>query len=190
MLFKSDLETQGDRLLAMIKAAVDGLQHLDRLLPAVHALGHRHAGYGVREAHRATVGAALLWTLERGLGNTFSADLRDAWTTVYGALAAAMQQDARTDPTAPPLAAAACTIRTIAPVWEVRTTRALPKVPSRGRAGRATFFASGERNHGTATAFGSPAPCDAAADVGLPVRPAASADGAARAPVAPPLRPA
>ena len=105
-LFKGDLGTQGDRLLAMIKAAVDGLERLDRLLPVVHALGHRHRGYGVRDAHYATVGAALLWTLERGLGSGFGTDVRDAWTAVYGTLAAAMQQGARGERAAP-LAAAA-----------------------------------------------------------------------------------
>ena len=100
-LFKGDLGTQGDRLLAMIKAAVDGLERLDRLLPVVHALGQRHGGYGVRGAHYATVGTALLWTLERGLGAAFSADVREAWTTVYGTLAAAMQDGARSDHAAP-----------------------------------------------------------------------------------------
>ena len=97
ILFKGDLGTQGDRLLAMIKAAVDGLEHIDRLLPVVHALGHRHAGYGVRNAHYATVGTALLWTLERGLDGAFSADVREAWTAVYSTLAAAMQQGAGSD---------------------------------------------------------------------------------------------
>ncbi|MEO6746838.1 MAG: globin family protein [Caldimonas sp.] len=105
-LFKGDLGIQGKRLLAMIKAAVDGLDRVDQLLPVVHALGQRHGGYGVRDAHYATVGTALLWTLDRGLGSAFNVDVRDAWTAVYGTLAAAMQHGARSDRAAPALAAA------------------------------------------------------------------------------------
>jgi hemoglobin-like flavoprotein len=32
---------------------------LDQIVPAVQALGRRHAGYGVREPHYATVGRGL-----------------------------------------------------------------------------------------------------------------------------------
>ena len=69
---------------------------LDQILPAVEALGRRHAGYGVREGHYATVGAALLWTLEQGLGDAFTTDVRKAWTTAYGTLASVMIEAGRT----------------------------------------------------------------------------------------------
>ena len=63
----------------------------------MQALGRRHAGYGVREEHYATVGAALLWTLEQGLGDTFTTPVRDAWATAYGTLASVMIEAASTD---------------------------------------------------------------------------------------------
>ena len=50
----------------------------------MQALGRRHAGYGVRPEHYDTVGAALLWTLEQGLGDAFTDDVRAAWAEAYG----------------------------------------------------------------------------------------------------------
>jgi hemoglobin-like flavoprotein len=77
-LFKGDMRQQGQMLMSMIGAAVNGLKNLDALVPVVRQLGARHAGYGVRDAHYATVGAALLWTLEQGLGDAFTPAVRDA----------------------------------------------------------------------------------------------------------------
>jgi hemoglobin-like flavoprotein len=78
-----------------ITAAVKGLDRLDQLVPVVEQLGRRHADYGVIDAHYDTVGSALLWTLEMGLGHAFTADVKDAWATVYGLLATTMKEAAR-----------------------------------------------------------------------------------------------
>jgi nitric oxide dioxygenase len=93
-LFRGDLKAQGRALMGMIKVVVEGLDRLDQLVPAVQALGRRHAGYGVRDEHYATVGAALLWTLEQGLGDAFTPETRAAWAIAYGVLATTMQQAA------------------------------------------------------------------------------------------------
>jgi hemoglobin-like flavoprotein len=93
-LFKGDLGEQKRKLMAMIGVAVKGLTQLEALLPAVRDLGRRHAGYGVQAKDYATVGSALLWTLEQGLGQAFTPETRDAWTEVYGILATTMQQGA------------------------------------------------------------------------------------------------
>jgi hemoglobin-like flavoprotein len=53
-------------------------------------LGQRHAGYGVKEQDYETVGQALLWTLEQGLGAGFTPDVREAWTTLYQLVAGVM----------------------------------------------------------------------------------------------------
>ena len=66
-LFPSDLRDQKRKLMQMIATAVGGLNNLDKIIPAVKALGARHSGYGVTAAHYAIVGETLLWTLERGL---------------------------------------------------------------------------------------------------------------------------
>jgi hemoglobin-like flavoprotein len=94
-LFKSELTEQGRKLMQMIGVAVRGLDRLDELVPAVRDLGTRHAAYGVKDGHYETVGAALLWTLERGLGPEFTPEVEEAWVAVYRLLAATMKDAAR-----------------------------------------------------------------------------------------------
>jgi hemoglobin-like flavoprotein len=93
-MFPADLKAQKLKLMAMIAAAVGGLDDLGALVPTVKALGARHAGYGVTASLYGTVAAALIWTLERGLGDEFTADVRAAWTEVYMVLADTMQAGA------------------------------------------------------------------------------------------------
>ena len=78
----------------MIGTAVRGLERWDRLVPALHALGERHVGYGVKDADYHLVGAALLWTLEEGLGDAFTDEVRIAWVRTYTALADVMKRGA------------------------------------------------------------------------------------------------
>jgi nitric oxide dioxygenase len=47
---------------------VKGLGNLEQVLPAASALAKRHVSYGAKAEHYPVVGAALLWTLEKGLG--------------------------------------------------------------------------------------------------------------------------
>lgn len=94
MLFRGDLREQGQKVMAMISFTVNGLARLDQLVPTVKALGRRHAAYGVRPEHYYTVGAALLWTLEQGLGAAFTPAVRDAWVAAYGVLASTMRDAA------------------------------------------------------------------------------------------------
>ena len=92
-LFRStDMEKQRKVLMQTLTVVVKSLDKLDTILPAVQALGRRHAGYGVRAEHYETVGVALLWTLERGLGETFDEETREAWATAYGTLASVMME--------------------------------------------------------------------------------------------------
>jgi nitric oxide dioxygenase len=89
-MFPQDLSEQKKKLMAMLGSVVAGLNRIDTLMPAVRALGQRHAGYGVYEEHFAPVGAALLWTLETGLGDAFTAEVKEAWATAYRVLATVM----------------------------------------------------------------------------------------------------
>ncbi len=93
-MFKGDMTEQGAKLMRMIGIAVDGLTNLDSIVPAVENLGVRHIAYGVKDEHYDTVGAALLWTLEQGLGDAFTPDVKQAWTEVYTLLAQVMQDAA------------------------------------------------------------------------------------------------
>jgi hemoglobin-like flavoprotein len=93
-LFKSDMAEQGKKLMQMIGVAVAGLDRPAELLPAVRLLGARHAGYGVKDEHYDTVAAALVWTLEQGLGADFTPEVKNAWVTVYGLLSVTMKEAA------------------------------------------------------------------------------------------------
>jgi hemoglobin-like flavoprotein len=94
-MFKGDMREQGRKLIAMMSVAVNGLAQIETLTPVIEVLGRRHAGYGVKDEHYATVVAALLWALEQGLGARFTPDVKDAWAAAYGLLASTMQGAAR-----------------------------------------------------------------------------------------------
>lgn len=86
---------QRRKLIAALNLAVGSLDDLAALRPTIEALGRRHVGYGVTAAHYHVVGAALLWTLEQGLGPAFTPRVAAAWREVYGLLAGIMQQAVR-----------------------------------------------------------------------------------------------
>lgn len=91
-LFKqTDMKEQKMKLLQMLGMAVKGLDNLEQLVPAVENLGRRHVGYGVKDSHYDTVGDALLWTLEKGLGEDFTPEVMEAWTQTYITLASVMK---------------------------------------------------------------------------------------------------
>ncbi|KAF0176387.1 MAG: globin [Limisphaerales bacterium] len=93
-MFKSDIREQGKKLMTMITVAVRGLGDLGKLVSAVEDLGRRHVGYGVRKKDYETVAAALLWTLEQGLGPDFTPEVKAAWVETYTVLATTMQKAA------------------------------------------------------------------------------------------------
>lgn len=90
-MFPEDLSDQKRKLMHMLQIAVNGLNRLTNLIPALEELGRRHGGYGVTDEHYATVGAALLWTLERGLGEDWTPEAANAWATTYTVLSTVMK---------------------------------------------------------------------------------------------------
>ncbi len=95
-MFKEDMTAQKKALMGMLATAVNGLTNLDKIVPAVRQLGERHAGYGVKDEHYDSVAAALLYTLEKGLGEDWTDDLKLAWTETYVTLATVMKEAAAT----------------------------------------------------------------------------------------------
>ena len=91
-MFKVGMKEQGAKLIRMIDTTVAGLDRLDDLAPLIEDLGRRHSSYGTLPEHYDTVGVALLWTLEQGLGREFTAEVRNAWAEAYTALAHTMKQ--------------------------------------------------------------------------------------------------
>ncbi len=90
-LFKSDMKEQGHKLMSTINVAVQNLDDLPGLVPIVEDLGRRHSSYGVTEKDYDSVGEALIWTLQQGLGDAFTEDTKQAWIEVYNLLATTMK---------------------------------------------------------------------------------------------------
>ena len=89
-----DMAEQGERLMQMLSAAIELLDRPGALMPVLLRLGQRHVGYGVVDAHYDSVGAELLDTLAAGLGDGFTVEVREAWTTMYGVVARTMMEGA------------------------------------------------------------------------------------------------
>ncbi len=96
-LFTGDMKEQGEQLMSMIATAVSGLNDLEKLVPTIKMLGLRHADYGVVDKHYDTVGEALLWTIERELGEDFTPEVKDAWVAFYTLLARIMKEAAEAE---------------------------------------------------------------------------------------------
>jgi len=94
-MFSDDLSDQRVKLMKSLTFIVYGLDDLAGLMPAISGLAERHNGYGVEDAHYDKVGAALLWTLEQGLGPKFTPEVKAAWVVIYSVLAQTMQDAAR-----------------------------------------------------------------------------------------------
>ena len=93
-MFPADMTEQRKKLMATLAVVVNGLSNLESVLPAASALAKRHVSYGAKPAHYPVVGGALLWTLEKGLGEAWTSDVADAWTTAYGTLSGYMISEA------------------------------------------------------------------------------------------------
>lgn len=101
----SDMPTQRRKLFAALELLIASLDRLETILPTLEVLGRRHQAYGVTSEHYDAVGSALLWTLERGLGDNWSPMMRSAWTDAFGLVAGVMRAAANPAETSLPAAA-------------------------------------------------------------------------------------
>lgn len=88
--FKGDMTEQGAKLMATLGVVVNGLRDLDKIVPVAQQLAIRHVDYGVKAQDYTPVGEALIYTLEKGLGDDFTADLKESWLAAYGTLSSVM----------------------------------------------------------------------------------------------------
>ncbi|HEY0219268.1 MAG TPA: globin family protein [Afipia sp.] len=93
-MFAEDLTEQSRKLLHVLAVAANGLTHPDTLVPVVQALGAKHVDYGVKDQHYDTVGQALIWTLETGLADAFTPQVKSAWLSAYTLLSGIMKDAA------------------------------------------------------------------------------------------------
>jgi hemoglobin-like flavoprotein len=93
-MFVNDIEQQAKKLIDMLGALIAMLERPLGLDMELRAMGARHAGYGVKDDHYATVAEALLDMLAEVLGDKFTAETKTAWVTLYGAVEATMKRGA------------------------------------------------------------------------------------------------
>lgn len=87
----ADMASQRRKLVLSLSQVIDALDKVQEVVPDIQAMGRRHAYYGVKDAHYDSVGAALLWTLEQGLGTDWNEDAKDAWSAAYALIADTMK---------------------------------------------------------------------------------------------------
>jgi nitric oxide dioxygenase len=93
----ADMAEQGAKLMKTLGMVVSGLRQLDQIVPVAAQLAIKHVDYGVKADDYASVGASLLRTLEKGLGDDFTPEVKEAWTVAYGTLSGAMIDAAYAD---------------------------------------------------------------------------------------------
>lgn len=93
-LFKEDMKEQGKKLMMMLSMAVNSLTSMQTLVPILENLGKRHLEYGVSDEMYDTVGIALIETLQVGLGEAFTEEIKDSWVTIYTQIATIMKNAA------------------------------------------------------------------------------------------------
>lgn len=87
----TDMANQKRKLMDIINTVVNALDAIEAVLPNVKALGRRHAGYNVDDAHYDSVGAALLWALEKCLVDEWTEETAAAWSKAYMLLSSTMR---------------------------------------------------------------------------------------------------
>jgi hemoglobin-like flavoprotein len=97
-LFKVDMSEQSAKLMAMLDAIVAALDSFDDVRPVLRELGQRHVGYGVKEAHYATLSSALVWAFAQALDPNFNGSVRAAWDAVLAEVSREMLLGAAATP--------------------------------------------------------------------------------------------
>lgn len=88
--FKGDMSDQGMKLMTTLGVVVNGLRDLEKIVPVAQQLAVKHVDYGVQPQDYGSVGEALIYTLETGLGDAFTPDVKAAWLTAYTTLSGVM----------------------------------------------------------------------------------------------------
>ena len=93
-MFPSSRVEQSKKLVMTLGIVVNQLDKLDELSPAIEKLAIRHVEYGVKAEHYKFVGSALIWALEKLLGDEWDEELSGAWITCYEILSHKMMSAA------------------------------------------------------------------------------------------------
>lgn len=95
-LFAQDMRAQKRAFISVLALAIDSLDKIENLKPAIVELGRRHANYGIKPAHYDTAGNALMTTVGELMGKYWTDEMEEAWMAGYVMLAGIMK-DAATE---------------------------------------------------------------------------------------------
>lgn len=95
----TSMPTQYEKFARTIDTLVQMLDFPANIIEDLQALARRHVGYGVTLEQYATVGAALLWALERGLGSDWTPEVARAWGELYLFIEGVMKREVSSKPT-------------------------------------------------------------------------------------------
>ncbi len=93
-MFPAEMSNQKEKLMKTLGVAIQNLHQVETVLPTIKELAVKHIDYGVKDEHYDIVGGALLYTLEKGLGDAWTSELKDAWAEVYNTVATVMKDAA------------------------------------------------------------------------------------------------
>jgi hemoglobin-like flavoprotein len=94
-LFPRDMERQRVKLMDMIAALVGSLDQRALFQSLVMHSGRQHDRFGVQPSQYAALGEALMWSLERKFGASFTPEMRESWGALYATVQAEMLRAAR-----------------------------------------------------------------------------------------------
>ena len=89
-MFPANMEQQYRKLIDMLNSIVMRLDKPGELTEDIAAMARRHVDYGVKPAHYKLAGSALLWTLQKALGDDWNGEVENAWAACYKMLADTM----------------------------------------------------------------------------------------------------
>lgn len=95
MFTSTNMAEQRKKLMQALAFVINGLDATEQLLPTIQSLGRNHVRYGVTDTHYDSVGSALLWTLEQGLEDAWTPNVKEAWVAAYTLVAGVMKDAAR-----------------------------------------------------------------------------------------------
>ena len=81
-LFPADMESQKMKFTSLLASVIGLIERQSMFTSIIEDLGRRHARYGVAETDYEAVGRALMWSLEQGLANEFTNEVRSDWLTL------------------------------------------------------------------------------------------------------------
>jgi len=89
-MFPIQMTGQRDKLVTALGQIVSNVDQLDDVVPFIQQLGRDHRRFSVATDHYSAVGASLLATLRKFLGEAWTSELAESWAEAYGLVAKVM----------------------------------------------------------------------------------------------------